>query len=171
MRLFIALDLDNEYYFKEMQKQLPEATATYPSKFHLTLKFLGETDKKQEIIEKLKQAKLQEFTLKTTNIGVFPNENFIKVVWLGLENNEILTKLQKDIEESLAEFNFKKDYNDFIPHITLARIKFLSSAQDYMTKLKQITIKEKEFKITSFKLISSELAKEGPVYKDLASFS
>jgi len=46
MRLFIAIDLDQEDYFKQIQKQLPDVKASYPKTFHLTLKFLGETDKK-----------------------------------------------------------------------------------------------------------------------------
>ncbi|MBD3249760.1 RNA 2',3'-cyclic phosphodiesterase [Candidatus Woesearchaeota archaeon] len=172
MRLFIAIDVDNKDYFKEIQKQLPVSKATYPSQFHLTLKFLGDTEEKQAIIECLKQIRFKPFTLKTTHLGVFPSESYIRVVWLGLEENKQLTKLQEDIEKALEKFNFKKDF-DFHPHITLARIKFLAPEQKqlFVDSLKNIKFQPKEFKITEFKLISSELTKEGPIYKDIEVFS
>ncbi len=172
MRLFIAIDPDNEDHFKEIQKQLPKANATYPSKFHLTLKFLGDTEKKDEIIKELKQVKFQPFTLKTTHLGVFPNEDYIRVVWLGLEENKRLTKLQQDIEKALEKFNFKKDF-DFHPHITLARIKFLApeQKQPFIEELKKIKFENKEFQVKEFKLLSSELTSEGPIYKDMETFS
>ena len=101
MRLFIAIDLDQEDYFKQIQGQIPETKATYPKVFHLTLKFLGEIDKKDEIIKALEKIKFKSFILKTTEMGVFPSEKYIKVVWLGLEDNSDLKKLQEDIEKEL----------------------------------------------------------------------
>ena len=149
MRLFIAIDLDNEEYFKELQDQLKSDNikATYPKSFHLTLKFLGETNKQEEIIQTLKQIKFKELNLKTTNIGFFPSENYIRVIWLGLEDHEELNKLQNQIEKALEPFNFKKDYKDFHPHITLARIKFIKDKQILINKINKIKIEQKEFKI------------------------
>jgi 2'-5' RNA ligase len=171
MRLFVAIDLDNEDYFKQIQGQLPETKATYPKVFHLTLKFLGETDKQEEIIKALENIKFNHFRLKTTEIGVFPSENYIRVVWLGLEDNNDLKKLQEDIEKVLESFNFKKDHG-FYPHITLARIKFIKQEEkkDFVEELKQIKFVEKEFDVKEFKLIKSELTGQGPIYEDAAKF-
>lgn len=172
MRLFIAIDLDQEDYFKQIQGQIPEARATYPKMFHLTLKFLGEIDKKEEIIKALDKIKFKPFRLKTTKIGIFPSEDYIKVVWLGLEENNDLIRLQEDIEKALESFNFKKDHN-FHPHITLARIKFIKQDQkkEFIDDLKQIKFAEKEFEVNEFKLIKSELTKQGPVYEDVEIFN
>jgi 2'-5' RNA ligase len=169
MRLFVAIDLDEKDYFKQLQEQIPEAKATYAKTFHLTLKFLGETDKKDEIVENLKKIKFKSFNLKTTHIGVFPSENYIKVIWLGLDNNKDLIKLQEDIEKALESFNFKKDF-DFKAHITLARIRFIPDKENFVEKLKQIKPEKKEFEIKEFKLIKSELTSEGPVYEDIEVF-
>jgi 2'-5' RNA ligase len=172
MRVFIAIDLDEEDYFKMIQKQIPNIRASYPKTFHLTLKFLGETDKQEGIIKALKQIKFKHFKLNTTKIGVFPSESYIRVVWLGLNENTSLIKLQEDIEKALENFNFKKDF-DFHPHITLARIKFIkpSEKENFVKELKKIKITEKEFEVKEFKLIKSELTKEGPVYEDISVFS
>ena len=172
MRLFVAIDLDQEDYFKQIQGQLPEVKATYPKVFHLTLKFLGEIDKKEEIIKALENIKFNPFRLKTAEIGVFPSENYIKVVWLGLEENNDLKKLQEDIEKALESFDFKKDH-EFHPHITLARIKFIKQEEkkEFIDNLKQIKFAEKEFEVKEFKLIKPELTKQGPVYEDIKVFT
>lgn len=130
MRLFIALDFNGlEDYFIELQNKIPDSEAIRKvTTFHLTLKFLGEVeDNKLDLIkEKLAKVNFQQFSLTLDKIGVFPNENHIKVIWAGITPKEQITLLQKNIEDSLKEFNFKKDYN-FHPHITLTRVKFVKS--------------------------------------------
>lgn len=165
MRLFIAIDLDNNAYFSKIQDQIPSAIATIPKEFHLTLKFLGETEKQEEIIEKLGKIRFKAFKLNATKIGVFPSEEFIQVVWVGLDDNIALFELQKEVEEALKDFGFKKDY-DFVPHITLARIKYIKSDQkkEFVKKIKEIKIENKSFEVNEFKLIKSELTPDGPVY-------
>lgn len=157
MRLFIAIDLNNKDYFKQIQDQIPkDIKATFPKEFHLTLDFLGEKNNPEEIIALLSKIKFNPFTLKTTAIDFFPNKHNPRVIYLGLENNVHLLKLKSDIDKAL---NIKD--NRFHPHVTLARIK-----QGNIKKL-NITFQPKEFKITEFHLISSTLTKESPVYKIL----
>jgi 2'-5' RNA ligase len=167
MRLFVAIDFENKDYFSEIQKKLPEANTTYPKEFHLTLQFLGETSKKDEIVDKLKQINFDPFQLKTTNIGVFPNKNTIKVVWLGLEHNDTLERLQKDIETKMRSLEFEPDYKEFKPHITLARIKYLKDSNSYIKRLKTIKFEPKEFYVKTIKLIKSTLSSDGPVYETI----
>jgi len=167
MRLFIAIDLGNEYYFKNIQKQFPDAKATYPKEFHLTLQFLGETDKKDEIIKELEEVKFKPFKLKTANIGVFPNEDRINVVWLGLEPSNSLKELNQDIESRMLKLGFNSEYKEFKPHITLIRIKFLKDNMSYIKKLKEVKFEQKEFDVKNIKLIKSILMSDGPVYETI----
>ena len=172
MRLFIALDLKElEPYFKKLQAQLPEDVSKLKlvNTFHLTLKFLGETDKADEIILALQKIKVPELKLTLTNIGVFPSESYVRVIWVGLKENKQLMQLQKDIESALEPFHFRKDF-EFLPHLTLARVKFISNKQDFLERLKNIKVEPKEIILKEFKLIKSELTKEGPVYTDLSIF-
>jgi 2'-5' RNA ligase len=173
MRLFIAIEFEElSDYLKQLQQQIPEAKATFPKQFHLTLKFLGEVDenKLEEIKKKLKQIPFSPFKLKLKDTGVFPSEKFIRVVWIGLEDGEQIKQLQQQIENSLEEM-FKKD-DRFHPHITLARIKFIENEkkEEFISKIKEIKIEPKEIEIKSFKLIKSTLTGEGPVYEDLEVF-
>jgi 2'-5' RNA ligase len=101
---------------------------------------------------------------------VFPSESYIRVVWIGLKGDGFLKKLQKEIEKKLEEFHFRKDF-EFLPHLTLARVKFVSDKDRFISSLKKIEVEEKELEVKEFKLIKSTLTREGPVYEDVGVFS
>ena len=173
MRLFVAIDLEElKDYFAEIQKQIPSDIAKLkPVKsFHLTLKFLGESDKTEEIKHALSKTEFDQFKLKLAKkLGVFPSEGYIKVIWIGLEGDDELKSLQRQIEEGLEHFHLRKDF-EFTPHLTLARVKFISNKPEFLKKLKDIEIEPKEVLIKEFKLIKSELTREGPIYTELGAF-
>jgi 2'-5' RNA ligase len=173
MRLFIAADLEElADYFKQLQEQIPEVKATFPKHFHLTFKFLGEVQdsKVEEIKERLRTIKFNPFVLKLGSTGVFPNEKFIRVVWVGLEDSNNILDLQQKIENAL-EGMFRKD-NRFSPHLTIARIKFVDKdkKEDFVKAIKAIKVEPKEVTVKNFKLIKSTLTKQGPVYEELEVF-
>jgi len=175
MRLFIAINLSEEA--KEELKRIQKLIAKELGKFnltndyHLTLKFLGEVTPniKDKLVENLKKIKFNDFDLSLNKISFFPDENHIRVVWVGLKNNKPLIELQSRIEEALKEFSFKKDF-DFVPHLTLARVKFIENKRQFLDKLNNLKVKEIKFDVKDFRLIESILTKEGPVYRDLSVF-
>ena len=168
MRTFIAIDTPEEIsnHLKELQKEITEK-ATFPDKFHLTLKFLGEIKEKEveAIKEILSKIKFKPFKLKLNKIGVFPNEKRINVVWISFKDNRDLINLQNDVHK--ATIDHKQDH-PFSPHLTLARIKSVKDKKWFLDSLKHIKIKELEFTVDRFKLIKSELTPEGPVYTILS---
>jgi len=177
MRTFIAIEMPKEIkeILLDAQKQInTEKAKIRPAKaFHLTLKFLGEVEEKkiEEIKSALKEIKFEKFNTALTEIGVFPNESYIRVVWAGLDDSKSkIKKLQQEIDEKFQKLGFKKDTR-FHPHVTLARVKFVKDKQDFIKDLKEMKIKKESFQITEFKLIKSILTPEGLVYEDLASFS
>ena len=121
MRLFIAIDFNElKEYFIGLQRQLPSsAKISIVKSFHLTLKFLGDVqpNKADEIIDSLKSIKFRPFPVFPDSIGIFPTENYIRVVWVGLKPQVEIIELQKQVDESLIKL-FKKE-KDFEPHITL----------------------------------------------------
>jgi len=176
MRAFIAFEMPEEIkkILLDAQKQINTEKAKIRSAkaFHLTLKFLGEVEDKK--IEGIKSAlngiKFKKFNTILTEIGVFPNESYIRVVWAGLEDSEgKIKKLQQEIDSKIELLGFKKDTR-FHPHLTLARVKFVKDKQDFIKSLKEIKIEKKAFEVSEFKLIKSTLTGEGPVYEDLAVF-
>jgi len=174
MRLFIAIDFkEAEDYLTKLQNNIdsPAAQLKPVSTSHITLKFLGKVplDKVEIIKEKLNQVKFSPFSLTLDKIGVFPNENFIRVIWVSTKESKEIIELQKNIETALEEFKFKKDFK-FHSHITLARVKTVDNKEQLMKNLKDLKIEDKTIEVKDFRLVKSTLTQKGPVYEDVALF-
>lgn len=172
MRLFIAIDFNElKDYFVNLQDLLPRnAKLSLTKTFHITLKFLGEVqpDKADKTINILKNIKSEPFSAFTDSIGIFPTENYIRVVWVGLKPEDRILELQNRIDESLKSL-FKKE-KDFKAHITLARVKYPEDKKSFLQQLKNIKVENKKILIKDFRLIKSTLTPKGPVYEDLEVF-
>jgi len=171
MRLFIAVDFDAySEFFTQLQSSFRDiGTFTLPRAFHLTLKFLGDVseDNITKIKESLSVVSFESFDARTTSFGVFPEEKYVRVLWLGLEPKEKIISLHKRIDDSLLSI-FEKDER-FHPHITLARVKAIRDRKK-LHELLISSVEEKEQIINSFSLIKSVLGREGPTYETIETF-
>jgi len=173
MRLFIAIDFNElNDYFIGLQKELPANVKLNLTKtFHLTLKFLGEVQPNnvEGIADILKNIKFENFFVHLDSIGIFPSENCIRTVWVGLKPEDKILELQKNIDIKLKDL-FDKEKN-FKAHITLARAKFIEDRKSFIDNLKKIKVEDKKIDVNNFKLVKSALTPEGPVYEDLTIFN
>jgi len=173
MRLFIAIDFSElRDYFVELQGQLPKnAKLSLTKSFHLTLKFLGEVQPNdfETVISILKKMSFHSFSVFLDSIGIFPSENYIRVVWIGLKPDDNILELQKNIDDALKPL-FKRE-KDFKAHITLARVKYPEDKKQFLEQLRKINVESKRIEVKDFRLIKSTLTPKGPVYEDLAIFS
>ena len=173
MRLFIAIDFNElKDYFAELQKLLPKnAKLSFTKAFHLTLKFLGEVqpNNAEKVADILKNIKFKHFSVQLDSIGIFPTENYIRVVWAGLKPEDNVLDLQKNIDESLKEL-FKKE-REFKAHITLARVKYPEDKKSFVEQLKKIKVESKKIEIKDFRLVKSTLSPKGAIYEDLEVFN
>ncbi len=172
MRLFIAIDFNDLHeYFIQLQKLLPKnAKLSLTKTFHLTLKFLGDVQPNavDSVIESLRNIKFEPFNVFLDTIGIFPTENYIRVVWVGLNPKDKILELQKNIDESLKKL-FKKE-KDFKAHITLARVKYPDDKKVFVEQLKKIKVESKKIEVKDFRLIKSTLTPKGSIYENLMIF-
>lgn len=178
MRCFIAIDLPDEV--KEELSKIQNEIASEKSKLkfvepqnlHLTLKFLGEISdyNLNQIKEVLKQIKFRKIEARLNDIGIFPSQNYVRVVWVGLEPSEEIKELRKKIDEVLSNINIAKKDKRFESHVTLARVKFILDKKAFAEKLQKVRVKQLDFNIDSFKLKKSTLTKTGPIYEDILVF-
>lgn len=175
MRTFVAVEVENRESIQNMlafQKTLLEAglkvKPVEASQLHFTLIFLGEINDVMlaAVKEKLADLKFEPIDVTYMGVGVFPNQKFARVVWIGVDNNAApkLINLAKEVESRLSTLGFKSD-KPFKPHITLFRVK------DKIRDFNIIAdVKDKTFgkdKISTVKLKKSELSSAGPIYSDL----
>ncbi|MEK6857695.1 MAG: RNA 2',3'-cyclic phosphodiesterase [Nanoarchaeota archaeon] len=172
MRLFIAFEVENlSDYFLALQKRfLSSADLTLTKEFHLTFKFLGEVNERRilDTVQRLKTIKFESFNAKTTKVQGFPNDRTPRVIWIGLEPKDKIIELQQKIDESLKGIFDKEER--FEPHITLARVKYISNKKNLDEQIKIIKPAQKEIKIDNFKIIKSTLTPKGPEYEDVEIF-
>ena len=127
MRLFVALDIDQEIrrrlgeFRDQMRAYAPDVRWVGPETFHITLQFLGETDKLEAIRSALQLVHGGTIPLAFRGTGFFPNPKSPRVFWVGIESDEHLQELANLIGDRLQPLGFQSDHDSFTPHLTLAR--------------------------------------------------
>ncbi len=178
MRCFIAIEIPEHvkaeiFHVFEKIKQSGLVAGNFVEKenLHLTLKFLGELNAEEiaKIKKELFEIEFKKFNAETGSIGFFPNEDYIRTLWVELVGGEI-SKIHKKIDDKLFEFGIKKEDKNFSSHMTVARIKSVKDRKMFMQKIKEMKLKKEKFSVDNFSLIKSELTPEGPIYKTLEKF-
>jgi len=178
MRAFISIELPENvkagiFHTFEKLKGSGFCSGNFVEKnnLHLTLKFLGDISEEdaEKIAQKLSEIDFRKFAAETGEISFFPNEDYVKVIWVELVSKEIFG-IKKIIEEKLSEIGIPKEEREFSSHITVARIKNIKDKVKFAEKIKDLKSEKYFFIIDELSLIKSELTKEGPKYKVLKNF-
>jgi RNA 2',3'-cyclic 3'-phosphodiesterase len=174
MRLFLAIVLPGELCAKiqESKKVLDLKGVKITPDSHITLKFLGEVeeDKISILKRKMEEVKFEPFKLKISKTELFPNEDYVTNVYLTFEESLSLRTLRSKILKSCKGFG-KQEKRDFLPHVTLARVKFAEDKKALVEACKSINFSGTEFKVNEFYLIKSVLNEKGPEYEYMGSYS
>ncbi len=117
MRLFIAIDVG---------PPIPEAVPSAPP--HLTLRFLGEIAEERAtgLVAALTETAraTQPFDLTLEGVGAFPSAARPRVVWLGTTiGADRVVDLARRLATALERVGFPPDREDFVPHVTLFRVR------------------------------------------------
>ncbi len=134
---------------------------------HITLKFLGETDKKIDIEAKIKEAVKQfsPFMVSLKGIGAFPSPKRARILWIGVkEGVKHLTDLFVALEKKIHELGFEKEMRKFTPHITFARVK-----NGKYSLSENIDFSFDPFPVNEVALFKSTLTPKGAIYETLSS--
>jgi len=145
-----------------------------PENTHLTLKFFGETDEaKIPAIRLAIEAAVDQskpFTLKIASTGVFGSRYDPKVLWFGIEKQNELDELARNIFTELAKYGWEQDRQNFVPHLTIGRIREIKDKPLFQKNLSKYTSVEiQDENVTEIILYESILRREGPLYVNVFS--
>ena len=178
-RGFIALDIKAFPKIIEFENEIKNSDIIVkpvePENIHITLKFLGnikEADTKKvdkTIFESVKGYK--PISLKAKGIGVFPSIKKPRVIWTGISDQlNLMTELQKRLDEKLEEIGFPKEKRPFRGHLTLGRVKAKIDPIRLSDALKEFaTFESESFSVDRVILYKSELEPKGAVYTKMAN--
>ena len=141
-----------------------------PGNLHITLKFMGEVDDARcgEMADALRRAAGESgpFELPLTGLGVFPNERYINVVWIGAsegEGREALVRLADEVSVEFERIGFPR--SDFSPHLTIARVKGPNPARQIRRMLGEHARTDFGTQaVSEVLLMRSTLTPAGPIY-------
>ena len=176
MRAFLGISIPNELKHKilEVQRKFSDFDIKFveTENLHFNLKFFKEIN--DEEIEKLRRIveeafkKIGVFEIEIKGLGAFPNNNYIRVIWIGVkEGYNIITSLAESIQDSIEPLGFFKE-EKFVPHLTLGRIRTARNKNELRALLEELKDADiGRMKVDSIKLFKSILSPNGPKYEEI----
>jgi 2'-5' RNA ligase len=132
IRAFLALEIPDRVRSRlasareELRRELPRARWTRPDGWHLTLKFLGETQRPvlADLVAELaaRVRGLGAVTVDLGRTGFFPSSTRPRVAWVG-GSAEGAEKVVDAVEEAAEAAGFPRERRPWSAHLTLARLK------------------------------------------------
>lgn len=174
MRLFLAIALPEALRARlaDLGRGLPGVRWLPPENLHLTLRFIGEADPSlaEELDAALGQIREPGFSLTLSGLGCFGAGAKVRSIWVGVETNPDLHRLQAKIEHGLRRAGLPPEGRKFKPHVTLARLKRPPGAnfQDFLAQ--HALYRGASFQVDEFVLFSSFLGQAGAVYTPEATY-
>lgn len=187
MRLFVGIDIDEAIrenlvrYVARMKQRVPDVRFVPAASYHVTLKFLGETSKFEEVRQALRKIELPQFEMAVRGTGFFPNERAPRIFWAGIHAGDELRELATAVSWMLADLGFEAEAS-FKPHLTLARSgsgrpmpKSGDKVNPKFQRLREVTASEPEAQFGTmtareFYLFESKLSPQGAQYSKVERF-
>lgn len=125
MRIFIAIRFTEVFKSSILDAQdgLKEygvkGNYTQPENLHLTLAFIGETERVEEIKAAVDAVKFEPFVIRTGKMGCFNGRS--RVIWLGIEGEDKVKAIAQQLRRNLDQRGIDYAKGKFSPHITLVR--------------------------------------------------
>jgi len=173
-RLFVALSLPEEIRDRlcRLQNGLAGARWRPVENFHITLAFIGETDRHgfDEAIKTLSEIESAPFALRLSGLGSFGDRK-PRAVWARVEPDEGLTHLQAKIETGLRRRGFDLENRKYTPHVTLAYLRGAIKTDVETYCAVNGGFSADAFDVSAFHLYSSQLGSGASHYEIEASYS
>ena len=180
IRAFLAIDVDDDLKPKinKVIKQFKQIDANIKYvdllNLHLTLKFFGDID--TEGIDLLSQrisdvvSGFEPFKIKIGGCGAFPNNNHIKVIWIGLEEDGALRDLHDKLDVEFKKLGFEAD-KKFSSHLTIGRMKSAKNKNEVKAMIEEFgDVEIGEMEVDKIILKKSTLKPSGPIYDNINIF-
>ncbi|HHW30732.1 MAG TPA: RNA 2',3'-cyclic phosphodiesterase [Clostridiaceae bacterium] len=165
MRLFIAINFDNNtktclYNIGQKLKELSvKGNYTLWENYHLTVVFIGETSKVNDIKQAMDSIDAPRFNLDLKGFGSFHRTGG-DIFWIGVEENKNLVKIYSQICDELVMRGINVEKREYKPHITLGReivLKYGFDRKEFSKSINPITIQVDKISLMKSERINGKL--------------
>jgi 2'-5' RNA ligase len=111
---------------------------------------------------------IEPHSIILSGTGVFPNEQYIKVIWVGIQQADHLNTIATRLNEKLGTIGFKREKRNFSAHLTLGRMRSARGKDHVLDIMDQY--KETIFAtvpVQEIILKKSTLTLQGPIYETI----
>lgn len=173
-RLFVAIEIPANVgeALSAIQYGVEGAKWRPTENFHLTLAFIGDTDRHgfNDACSALAGIEAPGFDLSLSGLGLF-GERKPRALWAGVSSSPPLLRLQSKVEIALRRCGFDLESRKFMPHVTLAYLR--GTRRDIAESYCAVNgmFSAGPFSVDAFHLYSSTLGGEGSHYQTEASYA
>lgn len=173
-RLFVAIALPSEVvdFLSELQNGMRGARWLRSENFHLTLAFIGETDRHglDEVSSALAAISAPRFDLRLAGCGFF-GERKPRALWVGVAANPMLAHLQSKIAVAIRRAGFPEEKRKFTPHVTLAYLNGVSADAAAGFCAANGLFSAEPIPVSEFHLYESHLGSEGAHHEIIETYA
>jgi len=159
MRLFIAINFIEEIKdqlcgaINHLKEYAAQGNFTRCENLHLTLVFIGETARVNEVIRAIDTVQAQPFTLNIGGLGKFRRDGG-DIYWKGAEKTQELIFVYQQLFDALTKVGFHLENREYKPHLTLGREVILQ--EDFDRNAFEKDIPMMSMKVEKISLMKSE---------------
>ncbi|MBK7706298.1 MAG: RNA 2',3'-cyclic phosphodiesterase [Acidobacteria bacterium] len=182
-RIFLAIDISDDarsaaaVYARELRSEFPGLRVGWerPEKLHLTLKFLGDTAKRQldsvcDAAQKI-AAEFPPFKLSICGTGAFPDARNPRILWLGVNGDvSTLARLHGRFETECEKLGFRRETRRFTSHLTIGRVRDPRTASALASRHIEKKFESDEFDVSGVTVYESLVDSNGSTYKIVERF-
>lgn len=167
IRLFTALEIPDEIAERllGLQRGIEHARWIERDSFHITLRFIGDVPENiaDDIDQELSAIPFTPFELTLEGVGAFGGAD-PHAIYAGVKPSEPLKVLQARHESAIRRAGLKPEPRKFTPHITLARLRGIETAEVYQFIAANNLFATPTFDVPGFVLYSARSTVGGGPY-------
>ncbi|WP_082750840.1 RNA 2',3'-cyclic phosphodiesterase [Blastomonas sp. CCH1-A6] len=177
MRLFLSLvpPIAIRALLLDRMQGLVAARWQSDAQLHVTLRFVGETDRHgaEALLLALGAERFTRIEARLDGFGWFDRKGRVDQLWAGLAPREPLAALHARLDRLCVRAGFEPEARKYVPHVTIARFA-RSTAPDpagvtaWMAS--QPPLPGDPFGFDALRLMQSQLGHDGSVYETIAAF-
>jgi 2'-5' RNA ligase len=103
---------------------VPGARWQDDEQLHLTLRFIGEVDRRvaEDVVLALGQVHAPAIDVALSGVGAFEKSGRIDALWAGVAPHDALAALHRKVDHAMVRVGLPPEGRTYLPHITLARL-------------------------------------------------